>query len=128
MRVWEKHSHLFESGATVRPAISAANVAAHPDVPGEYREFSRDVGRGVFVGLQFYEGVVVLGALGLTEAPTDFLAFADDMNGTYYGFLESRSEVVALDSHGWVLEPLGQSFEAFLADIASTEPLCAPAR
>jgi hypothetical protein len=115
MRIWKKHSDRFENGSTARPAI----VAAHPHVPREYWEFLQDVGIGEFVGLCFYEGVVLLGELGLTEAPTDYLAFADDMAGAFYGFSGEGHEVVALDSHGWVLDPLAQSFEQFLADMAT---------
>jgi hypothetical protein len=119
MRIWKKHSDLFENGTPARPAIIAADAAAHPHVPIEYWEFLQDVGIGELVGLSFYEGVVVLGQLGLTEAPTDFLAFADDMAGAFYGFLEKGREVVVLDSHGWLQDPLGQTFEEFLADMAA---------
>lgn len=39
--------------------------------------------------------------------------------GAFYGFSGEGHEVVALDSHGWVLDPLAQSFEEFLADMAT---------
>jgi len=120
MRVWNKHALHFENGVAARQAITDLNIAAHPSVPAEYWAFLREVGRGHFVGLQFYEGVMRLSEQGLTDAPTNFLAFADDMAGAYYGFLVPGDEVVVVDSHGWVPSALGQSFEAFLADCVSS--------
>lgn len=117
MRIWKERNEEFEGGTKPRTTILSANRAAFVHVPPVYWEFVGDVGYGEFVGLRFYEGVTALADLGLSEAPATFAAFADDMAGTYYGFLDGGADVCALDSHGWICDPLGQDLEAFLAEL-----------
>ena len=86
----------------------------HSWVPGAYWAFLAQVGYGQLAGLCFYEGVTQLQPLGLREGPADFVAFADDMSGCFYGFLEDKPNVVTLDSCGWEVDDTGQVFDVFL--------------
>ncbi len=95
----------------------------HPDVPTGYWEFIQNVGYREFVGLRFYEGVVTLGQLGLTEAPSDFLAFSGDMAGGFYGFVAGSYEVVALETTGWVLPAISTSQNSERPFVVAYQPL-----
>jgi hypothetical protein len=118
MHAWQKYPELFRHSKSASPRLLSDARAEFPWVPGDYWAFVENVGYGQMVGLVFYEGPVQLGDLGLTDAPHDYAAVADDMSGGYYGFVSETKGVVALETTGWVQDLLGQTFDDFLTELA----------
>lgn len=118
MHAWQKYPELFRHSTSSRSRLLSDARAQFPWVPDDYWEFVEKVGYGQMVGLVFYEGPVQLRDLGLTDAPQDYAAVADDMAGGFYGFVSERNGVVALETTGWVQDPLDQTFDDFLTELA----------
>ncbi len=65
-------------------------------------------------------GATPLFSIGVLSVPEDFVAFADDQAGCFFGFRPATEQVLALDSHDWSLSEEAPDFpslmQALLAD------------